>query len=158
MLRKEETNVMAKNKKKKHKAAKEEQPLRLCRERFDEELDTRYGEIYDEIQEMNRDLYRADQKEILRMRKTAEKGGFITDERLKARVAIIKRQYERGWFKKVTDLIVDLIDHSDVIKLFVRVVVSFLVSLLSLDSVKKYISPGVLDCVDKIYAVAVKFA
>ena len=149
---------MSKKKQKKHHKHDEEQPLRLCRERFDEELDSRYGQVYDEIQEMNKELYRADQKEILRMRKTAEKGGFITDERLKARIAIIKRQDERGWFKKITDLIVDLINHSDVIKLFVRVVVSFLVSLLSLDSVKKYISPSVLDCVDRIYAVAVKFA
>ena len=149
---------MAKNKKKKKKKTEEETPLNLCRDKFDKELDNRYGEIYDEIQEMNKELYRADQKEIMRMRKTAEKGGFITDERLKARINIIKRQDERGWFKKITDLIVDVIDHSDVIRLFVRVVVSFLVSLLSLDTVKKYVSPGVLDCVDKIYAVAVKFA
>ena len=147
---------MAKHKKKKQKT--DEEPLTLCREKFDNELDSRYGEIYDEIQEMNKELYRADQREIMRMRKTAEKGGFITDERLQARINIIKRQDERGWFKKITDLIVDVIDHSDVIRLFVRVVVSFLVSLLSLDTVKKYVSPGVLDCVDKIYAVAVKFA
>lgn len=148
---------MAKHKKKKMKKQQEE-PLKVCREKFDKELDNRYGEIYDEIQEMNRELYRADQKEMLRMRKTAEKGGFITDERLKARINIIKRQDERGWFKKITDLIIDIIDHSEVIKLFMRVVVSFLVSLLSLDTVKKYVSPSVLECVDKIYATAVKFA
>ena len=149
---------MAKNKKKKKKKEQHEEPLKICRDRFDSELDRRYGDIYEDIQEMNKELYRSDQKEILRMRRTAEKGGFITDERLKARINIIKRQDERGWFKKIADLIVDIIDHSDVIKLFVRVVVSFLVSLLSLDTVKKYVSPGVLDCVDKIYATAVKFA
>lgn len=149
---------MAKDKKKKKKKDHDEEPLTVCREKFDKELDSRYAQIYDEIQDMNKELYIADQKEMLHMRKTAEKGGFITDERLQARINIIKKQDERGWFKKIADLIVDIIDHSDVIRLFVRVVVSFLVSLLSLDSVKKYISPSVLDCVDRIYATAVKFA
>ena len=144
---------MAKHKKKKKKH--DIDPIVWSRKRLDEELDYRYGEVYDEIQEMNKMLYAADQKELIKMRHQAYSGKFLTDERLKARLNIIRKADERNWFTKVLDLITDIVNHSDVLKMFARVVAQFIFSLLSLDTVKKYVTPSLLATMDKIYGIAV---
>lgn len=144
---------MAKHKKKKKKH--DIDPIVWSRKRLDEELDYRYGEVYDEIQEMNKMLYAADQKELIKMRHQAYNGKFLTDERLKARLNIIRKADERNWFTKVLDLITDIVNHSDVLKMFARVVAQFIFSLLSLDTVKKYVTPSLLATMDKIYGIAV---
>ena len=117
-------------------------------------LDDEYNDLLDQIAYHQYLIYKTDKKARKKKNKKLKNGksGFLMDnKRLKVRKKIIKKASKHGGlFDRLIEALKEL---KPMIQAFATAVARFICMLLSLSSVKRNISPAMLDKVDLVYRI-----
>jgi hypothetical protein len=135
--------------KKKNKAHPEEFLAEI-----DESLDRKYLSIIEEIQFMQADLKREERKAKKKAKRQLKKGGgfYSTAESEKEiRRRLVYEMEGTNFFDRVTDALNDLLP---VCSIIAKLVMSLIVAILSIDSVKYQIKPATLQKMNTVYGLA----
>lgn len=139
--------------KKNPKKNKEKKSISILNE-IDNSLNRTYRDLMEEIQEIQLELNLADSEALIKERKKMKKRGnydFSSSNRIEARKKAVKKMEETNIFKRIEEIFSDI---SPIIIVFARLVAALILAILSLDPIKKWISPITMQTMDKIYNTA----
>ena len=114
-----------------------------------------YDNIIQEIEDMQLQLYIADQKARKKAKKKMRKDPNYfknSEERMKARREIIETMEGKNFFDRIEKVLKDI---APIVVLISRLVASLILSILSLDVVKMNIKPETLGKMKNVYQLAV---
>lgn len=141
-------------KKKKGKNKKEGlQSISILKE-VDHSLDYSYKNLLEEIQDYQMEIYIADKKARKKERKKLEKDPYYfatNKERIKQRKKVIKKMESDNFFDRVERLLHEI---APIVIIISRLVASLILSILSLDVVKRRINPRTLGKMKTVYELA----
>lgn len=137
------------NKKKRHKK-KEEADILF---HIDQSLDKKYMDMIEEIQFMQADLKRAERKAKKKAIREMKKGNnfFNGNYEIEVRKKCIREMEGSNFLERVSNIINDL---KPICVIIARLVMSLIVSILSIDSVKYRIRPTTLQKMQSVYTLA----
>lgn len=120
---------------------------------FDQTLDQKYLGLLEEIQFMQADIKREERKAKKKAKKQMKKGNTFYDPHFEIRVReqVIREMEGDNFFDRVIQAINDL---RPICLVIARLVMTLIVSILSIDSVKYRIKPGTLDTMHSVYSMA----
>jgi len=148
-----------KKKKKKHK--KEAKKLKEYRkdfpsaiDQFDMAIEKQYKEIITDIENMQYELWKADKKKAKKDKKKIKKGkiAFYSGKSKKARTKAANKLVRCGWFDVVRNIIEEI---KPIAVIIMRLLAALITAILSVDQVKKYIKPDILDKINGVYRLCV---
>lgn len=124
---------------------------------FDKSLDQKYVGLLEEIQFMQADIKREERKAKKKATKKMRKGNTFYDPRgeVHVREQIIREMEGGDFFDRVIQAINDV---RPICIIIARLVMSLIISILSIDSVKYRIKPDTLNRMHSVYDVAHKVA
>lgn len=117
----------------------------------DEKLKSQYGEIIRDIEEIQYQIEKADRKKQKKAKKKMKKKGKIMFYDTKSKKARIKAANKITGDKIVSTIINILQEIRPIAVLLARLVAGIICAILSLDIVKRSISPSVLDKMKKLF-------
>ena len=141
-------NMSKKKKKKKQKS------ISILNE-VDKTMGKTYDNIIQEIEDMQLQLYIADQKARKKAKKKMRKDPNYfknSEERMKARREVIETMEGKNFFDRIEKVLKDI---APIVVLISRLVASLILSILSLDVVKMNIKPETLGKMKNVYQLAV---
>lgn len=139
--------------KKNSKKNKETKTISILDE-IDNSLNKTYRDLMEEIQEIQLELNLADSEALMKERKKLKKRGdydFSSSKRIDARKKVVKKMEETNFLKRIEAIFSDI---SPIIIVFARLVATLILAILSLEPIKKWISPLTIQAMDKIYNTA----
>lgn len=124
---------------------------------FDKSLDQKYVGLLEEIQFMQADIKREERKAKKKAKKKMMKGNTFYDPRAEIRVReqIIREMEGGNFFDRVIQAIQDI---RPICMVIARLIMSLIISILSIDSVKYRIKPDTLTTMHSVYDMAHKVA
>lgn len=136
--------------KKKNKKKKQEPDILY---HIDNALDQRYVDMLEEIQFMQADLKRAERKAKKKAIREMKKGNnfFNGNYEIEVRKKCIREMERNNFLERVSNIINDL---KPVCVIIARLVMSLIVSILSIDSIKYRIKPQTLQKMQSVYTLA----
>lgn len=141
------------SKSKKHK--KKKKSISLLKE-VDKTMDKTYDSLIEEIQDMQLQLNLSDQKALKKQKKKLRQDMgvipyYTSKERVKARQELIKKMEQTSLLERVEKSLKDLIP---VVVVLARLIAALILSILSVEPIRKFISPATLSKMDNVYKVA----
>jgi phage-related tail protein len=117
---------------------------------FDSKIDSQYQEIVGDIEDIQYQIYEADKKKMKKQKKKMKKGKicFYEPKSKKVRLWAVDKISSGDLFGKIKKVLSDL---HPIVKIIARLVATLIVSILSLDSVKRAISTSALNKMDSLY-------
>lgn len=124
---------------------------------FDKSLDQKYVGLLEEIQFMQADIKREERKAQKREKKKMKKGNTFYDPRAEVRVRqqVIREMEGGNFFDRVIQAINDI---RPICMVIARLVMTLIISILSIDSVKYRIKPDTLNKMHSVYDMAHRVA
>lgn len=124
---------------------------------FDKSLDQKYIGLLEEIQFMQADIKREERKARKKAKKKMKKGNTFYDPRgeIRVREQIIREMEGGNFFDRVIQAIQDI---RPICMVIARLVMTLIISILSIDSVKYRIKPDTLSTMHSVYDMAHKVA
>lgn len=145
------------SKKKKNKKNKKIQKSIMLLSEIDTTLHGSYDSLIEEIQEIQLRINIADAKAMEKQRKKmirADMGVipyYVSKDKVKAREKALKQMEKTNFFGRVEDTFKKLVP---CVVLIARLVAALIVAILSVEPVKRIISPELLKRMNSIYSVA----
>lgn len=124
----------------------------------DKKLDHTYDNIIEEIEEMQLQLYLADQEARKKAKKKIKKDPnyFSTStERIEARKKVLTKIEGNNLLTKIENLFKDIIP---IVVIISRLVASLILAILSIDKVKLFIKPDTLNKMTSVYKTAISIS
>lgn len=120
---------------------------------LDENLDRKYEEVLEEIQFYQADIKRAERKAKKKAIKQMKKGNnwFDPSYEVRVRKEVIRKMEGDNFFDRVERILYDI---KPICMIIARLVMSLILSILSIDSVKYRIRPETLGKMRTVYDVA----
>lgn len=121
---------------------------------IDHTLDKRYRDLIEEIQFMQADLQREERRYKKKQKKKLKKGGNFystADYDRKIRKQLIYQMEGTNFFERVTAVLGEL---QPVCAIIAKLVMTLIVGILSVDSIKYTIKPQTLENMHRVYQVA----
>lgn len=137
--------------KKKHKG-KEEVPILY---RIDNSLDKKYENVLKEIEVMKAEIEKADRKGKKLAKKKLKKNNdfYQLSYEIKKRKEVVENMERKNLFDKIEAAIKGI---RPICVLIARLVAALIVAILSLDAIKKYISPKTVKKLSSLYNLAMQ--
>ena len=138
----------------KKKKKKNQKSISILNE-VDKTMGKTYDNIIQEIEDMQLQLYIADQKARKKAKKKMRKDPNYcknSEERMKARREVIETMEGKNFFDRIEKVLKDI---APIVVLISRLVASLILSILSLDVVKMNIKPETLGKMKNVYQLAV---
>ena len=135
--------------KKKHK---KEEPILY---RIDNSLDSKYESLLKEIEVMKADIVRADKKGKKQAKKKLKKQNdfYQFSYEIKKRKEVVEKMERKNLFDKSEEAIQGI---RPICILIARLVAALIIAILSIDLIKKYISPKTLGRLTSLYNLAMQ--
>lgn len=135
---------------KKKKKKKHEQEFFV---EIDRSLDRKYIDLIEEIQFMQADLKREERKVKKKAKKKLKKGGFYipTDYDRRIRQQLVYQMEGTNFFERANNILNEL---KPVCVIIAKLVMTLIVGILSIDSIKYTIKPETLSSMNRVYALA----
>ena len=135
--------------KKKHK---KEEPILY---RIDNSLDSKYESLLKEIEVMKADIARADKKGKNQAKKKLKKQNdfYQFSYEIKKRKEVVEKMERKNLFDKIEEAIQGI---RPICILIARLVAALIIAILSIDLIKKYISPKTLGRLTSLYNLAMQ--
>ena len=134
-----------KSKKKKHKNRTKNTPINF----MDSAVDKQYDMLIDEIKEMQYRMEKSDKKKKKKNKHKHDSDTFFFNNRsIKERKKIIKEMEDSNFFDRIR---LTLQDIAPIVIIIAKLVAALIVAILSIDAIKKSISPNSLDKLQSIY-------
>lgn len=135
---------------KKKKKKKHEQEFFV---EIDRSLDRKYIDLIEEIQFMQADLKREERKVKKKAKKKLKKGGFYipTDYDRRIRRQLVYQMEGTNFFERASNILNEL---KPVCVIIAKLVMTLIVGILSIDSIKYTIKPETLSSMNRVYALA----
>ena len=141
------------SKTKKHK--KKKKSISILKE-VDKTMEKTYDTLIEEIQDMQLKLNLSDQKAMKKQKKKLrQEMGVIpyytSKDRVNARLEIIKQMEQTSLLDRVELTLKNLVP---VVICIARLIAALILSILSVEPIRKFINPNMLGKMDKVYKVA----
>ena len=120
---------------------------------IDRSLDRKYIDLIEEIQFMQADLKREERKVKRKAKKKLKKGGFYTptDYDRKIRRQLVYQMEGTNFFDRATNILNEL---KPICAVIAKLVMTLIIAILSIDSIKYTIKPETLSSMNRVYTLA----
>ena len=145
------------SKKKKNKNHKKAKKSILLLSEIDTSMDTKYESLIEEIQDIQLRINLADAKAMKKQRKKMIRNDmgvipyYISKEKVKAREKAIADMEKSNFFGRIEDTLKGLVP---CVILIARLVAALILSILSIEPIKKIIKPSTLEKMNTVYKLA----
>ena len=145
------------SKKKKSKKNKKTAKSILLLSEIDTSMNGTYESLIEEIQEMQLRINMADAKAMEKQRKKMIRQDmgvipyYVSKDKVKAREKALKQMEQTNFLGRVEETFKKLVP---CVVLIARLVAALIISILSIEPIKKMIKPSTLEKMDSVYKVA----
>lgn len=146
-----------KNHKKSSKKKKEKKESVSLLSTIDNNLNKTYDEIRQEIEDIQIEIYEADKKALKKAKKKIKKSGekegklYADKIRLEIRQEALQKLEGNNLLDRVEKCLRDI---APIVVLIGRLIASLILSILSVDAIKVFIKPELLDKMNSVYKFA----
>lgn len=148
---------MSKKKSKKNKKNKKTTKSILLLSEIDTSMNGTYDSLIEEIQEIQLRINLADSKAMEKQRKKMIRQDmgvipyYVSKDKVKVREKALKQMEESNFFCRVEETFKKLVP---CVVLIARLVAALIISILSIEPIKKVIKPATLEKMNSVYKVA----